>query len=839
MTIKRFVQEQILLPRLRKAGVMVVYDQERRYRELCLELADDGRMVVDGTESSIESRDQALAALQAFGQSGTAFEGVLIYVPARAPLTEEDKQRDPFSIYAVCGTMFPDGDGDEYQTLCLRYKADHATEVRRIFADNPNPSFDVIDAAGGGGGWPTLQTQLKVESAREILYSLLGPTELQAQSLKASDSWVSEAKSLLSATLGLQLKTRSKNWSPIADELWRFVLFSEFAFDLPGELPESLAMVARAAPEGRLLVEDLCEQLRGTDATRALYIERAESVEAELNLRDACEAIETLGIRDTFPFEERSFFAQAVAALKQDHIDTLRQLLYRHAGSVWTARGENQAQWQLVESAVSLVQACDDADRQLPDHVKNQDALLDYYTGSMREVDRLQREFEQADRDLLSKDEGVEDIGPIARQAYRKLIDKVQDVFVRHLESSGWPPAGRLANADVFDKVIAPKLQESGRRVAVLLIDSLRYELGVELEKQLSDDGQVELQPAFAQLPSVTPVGMASLLPGAGSDLRLHRKDDKISVALGEKSLAQVSQRMDVLRQRYGDRFTEKQLTDFVRARKKIDSAVDLLVLRSTTIDQHMESTPEMALRLLHQSLKTIRVAVHKLRNEGFNDAIIVTDHGFYLNTATESGDVCKKPQGDWVGLHERLLLGTGVPDSANFVIPAEHLGIRGDFAQVAGPRAMVPYRAGEWYFHGGASLQETVVPVIAMRLQAQDEQATKQPTVTLSYKRGGKITTRLPVVDMDVILDDLFGKGQTFEVLIEAHDKQGNVVGEAKPGGPVNPATRTLTVRPDDTLSVVMRMDMEFEGKFTVKALDPTTLATFSSLSLETDYTV
>jgi hypothetical protein len=839
MTISRFIQEQIILPKLRKAGVMVLYDQERRYRELCLELADDVKMVVDGTESSIESRDQALAALQALGQVGTDLEGVLIYVPARAPLTEEDRQRDPFSVYAACGTVFPDGDGDEYQTLCLRAKADHATEVRRIFADNPNPPFDVIDAVGAGGGWPTLQGQLKVESAREILFALLAPTELQASSLKASDAWVSETKALLSTTLGLQLKTRSKNWSPIAEELWRFVLFSEFAFDLPGELPESLAMVGRADPEARLLVEDLCEQLRGADATRAVYIERAESIEAELNLRDACEAIEELGVRDTFPFEERSFFTQAVLALKQDHVDTLRQLLDRHAGSVWTARGENQAQWQLVESAVSLVQACDDADRQLPDHVKNQDALLDYYTGSLREVDRLQREFEQADRDLLSKDDGVEDIGPIARQAYRKLIDKVQDVFVRHLESSGWPPAGRLANADVFDKVIAPKLQESGRRVAVLLIDALRYELGVELEKQLSDDGQVELQAAFAQLPSVTPVGMASLLPGAGSDLRLNRKDDKMSVALGEKNLAQVSQRMDVLRQRYGDRFAEKQLTDFVRARKKVDSAVDLLVLRSTTIDQHMESTPEMALRLLHQSLKTIRVAVHKLWNEGFNDAIIVTDHGFYLNTATESGDVCKKPQGDWVGLHERLLLGTGVADSANFVIPAEHLGIRGDFAQVAGPRAMVPYRAGEWYFHGGASLQETVVPVIAMRLQAQDEQATKQPTVTLSYKRGGKITTRLPVVDVDVVLDDLFGKGQNFEVLIEAHDKQGNVIGEAKPGGPVNPATRTLTVKPDDTLSVVLRMDMEFEGKFTVKALDPTTLATFSSLSLETDYTV
>jgi hypothetical protein len=33
--------------------------------------------------------------------------------------------------------------------------------------------------------------------------------------------------------------------------------------------------------------------------------------------------------------------------------------------------------------------------------------------------------------------------------------------------------------------------------------------------------------------------------------------------------------------------------------------------------------------------------------------------------------------------------------------------------------------------------------------------------------------------------------------------------------------------------------MDPDFEGKFTVKALDPTTLTAYSKLDLETDYTV
>jgi hypothetical protein len=55
----------------------------------------------------------------------------------------------------------------------------------------------------------------------------------------------------------------------------------------------------------------------------------------------------------------------------------------------------------------------------------------------------------------------------------------------------------------------------SGRRVAYILVDALRYELGVALHAQLAETDQAELQPACAQLPTVTPVGMASLLPGA------------------------------------------------------------------------------------------------------------------------------------------------------------------------------------------------------------------------------------------------------------------------------------------------------------------------------------
>lgn len=839
MSIKAFIQQQVLLPRLQRAGVLVVYDPQRRYRELCLELAGERRAVVDASESSIESRAAAIDALQRLGQRGAALDELLVYVPHRAPLDDEQRQRDPFALYAVCGAQFPEGDGDEYASLCLKARPDHATEMRRLFAENPDPPFAVIDAVGAGAGWPQLRATLKVDSAREILLALLAPEDQQKKVLQAQDTWVAEARALFQSALGLKLLTRARSYAPIAEELWRFLLFSEFAFDLPVALPEALAGVPRARPEARPLVEDLCTHLRDSRPARRFYITQAEAVERALGLPAACRAIDDLGVRDTFPFEERSFFAQAVDALKRDNVDRLRTLLDRHTRSIWVEHGENQAQWQILQTAAGLTEACADAERQLPEAGRGQDALIDLYLRALRDVDRRQREFEQAVGAFIDPAGVLADVVTLARAAYRRLANRVQDLFVRHLERSGWPPAGRLANADVFDRVVAPRLQVSGRRVALLLIDALRYELGVELLKQFAEGG--EIQPAFAALPTVTLVGMASLLPGAGQQLRLTRKDDGLLPALAGQPLASVAQRMELLQRRYGQRFAEITLGDAVAPRAALPATVELLVIRSNDMDSDFEHNPEAAPGRISHTFRQIVAAVQKLRGLGFQEALILADHGFFLNTAAGAGDVCAKPPGRWVSAHERMLLGDGSSDAGSLVLPAEHLGVRGEFRQVATPRALVAYRAGLTYFHGGASLQEAVVPVIALRLAEPDAAgAGGLPSVTLSYKRTSRrITTRLPIITVEVGQGNLFWGEAGFEILVEAQTRAGLVVGEARPGGPVNAVTRAVALRPNSTVQVTLTMDEQFEGKFSVKALDPATLKTLHTIDLETDYTV
>jgi hypothetical protein len=820
---------------------LVVYDADKRYREQCFDLGSEKLRVVDASSSSIESREAALIALKELGRPKASCEGVLIYVPTKRPQTDEQKQADPFALYAECGAVFPQDDGDEYLNLCLRARPDHATEIRKVFSGSPaGPPFAVIDAIGGGVSWPQLRATLKVESGREILAALLTPSISQGEALKNQEGWVQEARDFLRATLALNVKTRGKTWAALADELWRYVLFSEFVFDLPQALPETLKGVPHAPKEAKPIIEDRCELLRGDPKSRSIYIERAEGIQAELNLTELCGAIEDLGERDTFPFEERTFLRTAIKGITTNNTDATRRMLTRHKSSVWLGKGESQAEWSLVQAGLNLAEACEDFERQLPEHVRSQADLLDFYLGSLREADRLQREFEQVVGEFLDQHGLMHEVIQQARARYRQLAEKVQGVFVKHIETTGWPPTGRMANADVFDRLVADRLKETGGKVAYLMIDALRYELGVALEKLLSEDGPVELQAAYAQLPTITPVGMASLLPGARSNLTLALEGELLVPKLAGTTVSKVNQRMEVLNRRFGDRFYEMVLSEFVRGKPKIAETVDLLVLRSTEIDSQLESNPETTLGLISGTLKLIRVALHKLRGMGFKQAVIVTDHGFFLNAQAEAGDVCVKPQGSWpINAHDRMMLGDGTADGHSLVIASEKVGIHGDFSQVAMPRSMAPYRAGRLYFHGGASLSEAVVPILVATLHVAEQPELHKVSVEITYKNGAKkITTRLPVIEVMLVSDDIFSQSTNFEILLEAQDSKGNVVGEPRPGGDVNPATRTVTLMPGQRKQIALRMDDEFRGKFSVKALNPTTLATYSALAIETDYT-
>ena len=849
MSIEQYIKSDILEKRLSDTSVVVVYDDVKRYQTLCGELVSEHCQVIDISKGSLSTRQQAISALSGL----TAGKQLLLYIPTVAPMDEEDKQKDPFALYAAAGCVFPDPErsGDNYRELCIKAKPDQATEIRELFDQNDNPSFDIINAIGGGVNWPTLQAALGAEGAANLLFKLMVAGKDAQAKLSAESSWVTEAQSLLSSSLGFSLRTKQSSWSAISDELWRFVLFSEFVFDLNEDVPASLSDVPIAKSSAKPIIEELGDNLRKHTDFQNLYIERATAIEVELKLGSLCANITKLGKRDTFPFEEKCYLKQAIQALLADDGDTTRRIVGEHANSVWSSNSDSLVNWELVKSSQRLIETCTDLERELPSFSKKQADLIEYYQSSLRRADQLHREFEQAVNDCPDAEDLMLGVVDLVRKNYRELVETVQLKFTHFVDNAGWPPQGFLSNTQVFDTKVEPLLKSGGTRVAYLMVDALRYELGYELNKQLVEDADAQLSVAFATLPSITPVGMASLLPGAYNKLSVHVKDGKTTPLFDGKPVSDVPSRMGVFKSQYGDRFQEMPLKYFMKLPKKkmVENSVDLLVLRSTEIDSFFENHPEDAPAMMQRELKQIRQAVNKLQTQGFQKVFIVTDHGFYMNNAQEVGDVVTKPDSTWKVEHQRMLLGNGNLDSHHYNLTSEHTGIKTDILQFAGPRSLSPYRRGMLYYHGGLSIQECLVPVIEITLKSSPVKSGQNSSVLLDYKNGAKrITARFAVISLKLesLSADLFGTAEDLEateILLEAHSGAGAkilVVGEARPGEHVNAATGTVTLEPGKIIKVTLKMDPEFEGVFKVKAIDPVTSSILGTpLELVTDYAV
>ncbi len=353
MTIRDYIREQVFARRAQDRGSLVIYDPARRYRDVVGALATEKRRVIDVSESIIQQREVASAALGELASG--AIHQLILWIPAKRPLDEDEKQKDPFAVFAAIGEVFPKGDGDDYSELCRRAKPDHVSEINRMFEDG-EPTFEMVDALEDGGSWPKLKTLLEVGSAKEILVAILSPTPTQADALKADSSWYGEARDFIQRSVGHKLKTKGQTRQSLADELWRVLLFSEFVLDSAGEIPAGLETVPRTGEDARVLVFAVCETLRRHDDHKDIYRTTAQEVEDELQLAAKTLGMKNLGIRDTFACEERIFLSRLVDLAISGEIEAARDIWSSRQRSVWLSREDRMAEWTLAARAIELLE---------------------------------------------------------------------------------------------------------------------------------------------------------------------------------------------------------------------------------------------------------------------------------------------------------------------------------------------------------------------------------------------------------------------------------------------------------------------------------------------------
>jgi len=837
MTIRDYIRDQVFARRAKEHGCLVIYDAVRRYREVAASMNTPTCRVVDVSSSLIEARELASASLGDLASG--AVHQLVVWVPADRPPDDEARQKDPFSVFAHIGAAFPSGDGDEYAEICRKAKPDHASDVNRLFQQG-EPTFEMIDALEEGGSWPKLKTLLGVSSPKEILLALLSPTTRQSDALKQDASWSMEAREFILRSLGHKVKTKGQTQKSLADELWRLLLISEFVFDSAGEVPEGLETVPMAGTEARSLVFEICETLRRHDDHKDSYMTIALGVEGELDLTAKSRRMQNLGKRDTFSCEERIYLDRLVENACAGETDAAQSIWESRQRSIWLNQQDRMAEWTLAARALELMAT---SSRLSAPKFPSLDSIVHGYASTWRELDRHHREMEQAANQIQDSHDGVERLLQAARKAYFRSVELLQAEFMRLVQAEGWPASdGKILwNRQIFSKMVAPLL-ESGKRVAYFLVDSLRYELGVEIEKQLSDRLKVSLLPVCAQLPTYTEVGMASLMPEAETGLSLALQGDKLVTMLGGAPATGPATRFAYLQTRKGDQCADNELDDLIRKKKpKVPERTKLLVVRTRDIDTIAHGSPHQVLEIIPALVRQIIRGLAKAAELGFEHAVVATDHGFVLIHEQEAGNLAPKPPGNWVVQKSRCLLGSGEGDAQNLVFDSKDVGIPGEVKNYAVPRALVPYSRGQIYYHEGLSLQECVLPCLSIQLESpgQSKKRTQMPRISLTYRQGktDKITTRRPVVDLAWPDTDLFAEESEREVAIEAVDASGCIVGMAGTGQAVNPATGCVRIKPGSAISVGLSMDEAFSGNFKVRVLDPATNATLTDLSLKTAY--
>lgn len=836
MRLTNYAQKQ-LGERLNTSRIVIWYDGEGVFGDFARRLRLPNCRIVLGENSLLAARREAEAVYRGLNEPGhpDANANLLVYLPrARAP--QEQRTQDPFEVFAAAGSVFGEAESERLQSLAHAAMPEMIEQIDGLFFSS-HPTFELLDRLKQTSAYPLIEQALSTQSVVEACALVLGSEEAAAK-VESVPGARAELLRLLEAEIGFTPPSRVRAWSSLRDRLGEYVLLSELAFDLPSAWPDSLVNVARADLPRRERVYAICDRLRSADDTREAYIGIAQRIERNLKLRDHFRDDQRLGVRDTFAFEERQYLTALAAAAQANDLPEARSILDGRRKSVWRRQPERAQIWQVAERCVDLLETAERV-QQVKTASLRLSSLIEAYTRpeGWSDLDRCQRLMEQSWADCAEGDE-VLPILELARRRYRESGLRLQARFLKQVAAEGWPPEGVLRQTQVFDRFVAPAL-ERRVKVAYVLADSLRYEMGRALADELAALGELTLQPAAAALPTITPNGMAALLPNADGALNLRAVGEQLIPHLGDRALADSDARMALLAEKYGDRFADIVLGDWLDAtdkkRKALAERADLLVVRVPDIDELGEHVSlRQARKHMSSLLGELKNAVMQMVRLGYGVIVIAADHGHVLLPEVLPGDAVSAPEGHWGLSKRRVRLGAQLKERAGALVfnPA-HLGMHTDAAEYIVPSGFGVYTSDAAYFHEGLSLPECIIPVIELRPKVRPEGSGKQQQIELRYPRD-KFTSQ--VIGLKVYYAALFG--EPLRVRLEAYDAanvKGAPVGEAADCAARDENTHEVTLQPNAETDVPVLIDRDFTGAAVeIHALAPDSGVIWARLKLK-----
>ncbi len=339
---------------------------------------------------------------------------------------------------------------------------------------------------------------------------------------------------------------------------------------------------------------------------------------------------------------------------------------------------------------------------------------------------------------------------------------------------------------DFFKRFVAPGISGTSRTY-VIVSDALRYEVAAELTAELTRDthGQAELTAMQSVIPSVTKTGMAALLPHRDMTL-----DAEGRVLCDGMSTVGTAQREKVLKRTVEDSvaLTYASFVSMKKAeRRETVNGKKAVYIYHNTIDAVAETaaTEDKVFEACTTAVSEIKNLVRIITNElGGATAFITADHGFlYTYEPLAESEKIEKTvvRGDILELDRRYVI--AAPDSV-----AEHM-IRVSAAHLHSDNCLfmpldtirIRKQGGNnRYIHGGLSLQELCVPVIAFknkRVTSKNYVETQKAPLRL-VSQSRKISNRVFSLDF-YQAEAVGGKTAAATYLVYITDAVGNLVSD------------------------------------------------------------
>lgn len=671
-----------------------------------------------------------------------------------------------------------------------------------------------------------------------------------------------ELASLFATELGLRIS----NDQPVAQtrhQLCRILLLAELALKVRATGGDISKLAGLHMPETDRQSEQLlalCQQWRNRLDLRESYATWADKVQTEAQVLAFGLPASVLADVETFACVETLLLDWIEAHILNgaDLTETLDVITGRKT-SFWSLyAGDYQLRWTLLELATHLLLMADRITGELKSGRKDARAIIDAYTKGMvgpddersfpwylldRHHRHLEHRYAMLDLRLEGEHAQLEKVMTHVRHRYAEVVWQCAEHLAEALVLADFDVEGLPRQDDVFRKQVYNRMTEG--KTTYVLVDALRYEMGQELTAGLGDEFDIDFGPAMAQLPTITEVGMATLMPGADKGMELVDVGaGRVGIRIGDARLKDRATRVKHFQSNVAGQVLVLKLNDLMKPTKKRQQEImeaDVLLVTSQEIDRRGEESgdEEEARRFMNDVLEKLRRGMRRLASLGVRNMVVAADHGYLFVDELEEGMKIDPPGGQTVDLHSRVWIGRGGTASPAYSrVTASHLGLSGDL-ELAFPLGLACFRTrggSRGYFHGGISLQELLIPVATITVREPPVSSMGTATVTLNLAKP-KITTRFFSVEAQYIVGGLFEDG-TKRIRVVVRANRAEVGGAAMAAYGFEEGTQEIVLEKDRPNAITLMLNTEFDASTaSVHVLDATTqveLAAMKNIPVE-----